>query len=79
MVEEALDLAERLAAAAEAGRVDLGDLGQHARRLLESSTGTPPSWELPAQAAKTLLCLLLGVLREIFDCMPSGWQQCPSS
>jgi hypothetical protein len=43
VVEEALDLAERLAAAAEAGRVDLGDLGRRARRLLESSTGAPPS------------------------------------
>ncbi len=35
LVEEALDLAERLAAAAEDGRVDLGDLGRRARRLLE--------------------------------------------
>lgn len=38
IVDEALDLAERLAAAVEAGRVDLGDLGRRARRLLESST-----------------------------------------
>lgn len=37
-LEEALDLAERLAAAAEAGRVDLGDLGRRARRLLASTT-----------------------------------------
>ena len=37
VVEEALDLAERLAAAAEEGRVDLTDLGRRARRLLESS------------------------------------------
>jgi hypothetical protein len=38
IVAEALDLAERLAAAAEAGRVDLGDLGRRARRLLASTT-----------------------------------------
>ena len=35
---EALDLAERLAAAAEDGRVDLSDLGRRARRLLASTT-----------------------------------------
>lgn len=34
LVDDALDLAERLATAAEAGRVDLGDLGRRARRLL---------------------------------------------
>jgi len=38
IVADALDLAERLAAAAEAGRVDLGDLGRRARRLLASTT-----------------------------------------
>lgn len=38
LVEEALDLASRLAAAAEAGRVDLSDLGRRARRLLASTT-----------------------------------------
>lgn len=38
--DEALDLAARLAAAAEAGRVDLNDLGRRARRLLASTTGT---------------------------------------
>jgi hypothetical protein len=38
VVDEALDLAERLAAAVEAGRVDLGDLGRRARHLLEAST-----------------------------------------
>lgn len=37
-LDEALDLAQRLAAAADAGRVDLGDLGRRARRLLESTT-----------------------------------------
>jgi hypothetical protein len=39
IIAEALDLAKRLAAAAEAGRVDLGDLGRRARRLLASTTG----------------------------------------
>ena len=34
LIDEALDLASRLAAAAEAGRVDLNDLGRRARRLL---------------------------------------------
>jgi hypothetical protein len=38
IVADALDLARRLADAADAGRVDLGDLGRRARRLLESST-----------------------------------------
>jgi hypothetical protein len=35
IIDQALDLAERLAEQAEAGRVDLGDLGRRARRLLE--------------------------------------------
>jgi hypothetical protein len=39
IVDEALDLAERLVAAADAGRVDLGDLGRRARRLLAATTG----------------------------------------
>src|SRR3990170_6318008 len=38
ILDGALDLAERLAAAAEEGRVDLGDLGRRARRLLEATT-----------------------------------------
>jgi hypothetical protein len=38
LVDEALDLASRLAAAAEAGRVDLNDLGRRARRLLAGTT-----------------------------------------
>lgn len=38
IVDEALDLAERLVAAVDAGRVDLGDLGRRARRLLASTT-----------------------------------------
>jgi hypothetical protein len=37
LLDEALDLAERLASAAEEGRVDLGDLGRRARRLLAST------------------------------------------
>ena len=35
---EALDLAYRLEAAAQAGRVDLNDLGRRARRLLAATT-----------------------------------------
>ena len=38
ILTEALDLAKRLAAAAEAGRVDLGDLGRRARHLLAATT-----------------------------------------
>ncbi|MBA3605772.1 MAG: hypothetical protein M3487_10820 [Actinomycetota bacterium] len=41
LVAAAIDLAERLATAAEAGRVDLGDLGRRARRLLASTSGAP--------------------------------------
>jgi hypothetical protein len=41
IVDEALDLAERLVAAADAGRVDLGDLGRRARRLLAATTAPP--------------------------------------
>jgi hypothetical protein len=37
IIDEALALAERLADAAEKGRVDLPDLGRRARKLLESS------------------------------------------
>lgn len=37
-LDEALDLASRLASAADAGRVDLHDLGRRARRLLDSTT-----------------------------------------
>jgi hypothetical protein len=37
LLDDALDLAERLAAAADAGRVDLGDLGRRAHRILEST------------------------------------------
>jgi hypothetical protein len=38
ILEEALALAERLAEAAEQGKVDLGDLGRRARRLLEKTS-----------------------------------------
>ena len=44
LLDEALDLAERLASAAEEGRVDLGDLGRRARRLL-ASTARPTESE----------------------------------
>src|SRR5581483_9919393 len=40
LIDEALALAERLAEAADQGRVDLGDLGRRARRLLEKSATT---------------------------------------
>ena len=40
ILDDALDLAERLAKAVEDGRVDLGDLGRRARRLLDASTGS---------------------------------------
>jgi hypothetical protein len=39
LLDDALDLARRLVEAADAGRVDLGDLGRRARRLLTSTTG----------------------------------------
>ena len=39
-LDEAMDLAARLAAAAEEGRVDLSDLGRRARRLLASTTAS---------------------------------------
>ncbi len=41
VMDEAFDLAERLVAAADAGRVDLGDLGRRARRLLEATSRSP--------------------------------------
>jgi len=37
LVDQALDLAERISQQAETGRVDLADLGRRARRLLEST------------------------------------------
>ena len=41
LVDDALDLAERLVEQTQAGRVDLGDLGRRARRLLEATTPAP--------------------------------------
>ena len=40
IVDEALDLAQRVAEAAEQGKVDVVDLGRRARRLLASTTRT---------------------------------------
>jgi hypothetical protein len=37
IVDQALDLAERLVEQTQAGRVDLGDLSRRARRLLEAT------------------------------------------
>jgi hypothetical protein len=37
LVDDALELAERLVEQTQAGRVDLNDLGRRARRLLEAS------------------------------------------
>jgi hypothetical protein len=39
VLDEALELAERLASQVEEGRVDLGDLGRRARRILEKTAG----------------------------------------
>jgi hypothetical protein len=41
VLDEALDLAERLALQVEEGRVDLGDLGRRARHVLEQTTRPP--------------------------------------
>ncbi len=38
IVDEAVSLAQRIVEDADRGRVDLGDLGRRARRLLESTT-----------------------------------------
>jgi hypothetical protein len=46
VLDEALDLAERLANAAEEGRVDLVDLGRRARRVLEKTAGLPEAEQL---------------------------------
>ena len=40
LVDQGVELAERLLQQTETGRVDLGDLGRRARRLLESTTKT---------------------------------------
>jgi hypothetical protein len=46
LLDQALDLAERLAAAAEEGRVDLGDLGRRARRVLAATARSGDSEQL---------------------------------
>jgi hypothetical protein len=37
LLDDALDLAERLAEQSQSGKVDLADLGRRARRLLEAT------------------------------------------
>lgn len=46
VLDQALDLAERLASAAEEGRVDLGDLGRRARRVLAATARPGESEQL---------------------------------
>jgi hypothetical protein len=46
VLDEALDLAERLATAVEEGRVDLGDLGRRARRVLAKTARPQDSQQL---------------------------------
>ena len=46
LMDDALDLAERLVEQTQAGRVDLNDLGRRARRLLEASTPGPDETKL---------------------------------
>ena len=46
LLDEALSFAERIAVDAEKGRVDLGDLGRRARRLLEASARPPEAEQL---------------------------------
>jgi hypothetical protein len=46
VLDQALDLAERLASAAEEGRVDLGDLGRRARRVLAATAKPGESEQL---------------------------------
>ena len=43
IVDQALDLAERLAEQTEQGRVDLNDLGRRARRLLQATSAPDDS------------------------------------
>jgi hypothetical protein len=43
IVDQALDLAERLAEQTQQGRVDLNDLGRRARRLLEATAAPDES------------------------------------
>jgi hypothetical protein len=46
VLDDALDLAERLATAVEEGRVDLGDLGRRARRVLAKTAGPTEAEQL---------------------------------
>jgi hypothetical protein len=46
LLDEALSFAERIAEDAEKGRVDLGDLGRRARKLLEASAKPPEAEQL---------------------------------
>jgi hypothetical protein len=46
VLDDALDLAERLATAVEQGRVDLGDLGRRARRVLDRTSRPPEAEQL---------------------------------
>ena len=46
VLDEALELAERLASQVEEGRVDLGDLGRRARRVLEKTARPVESEQL---------------------------------
>ena len=54
LVDEALDLASRLAKAADVGRVDLSDLGRRARRLLAATTSPdqPPLTRSPGGCSR---------------------------
>jgi len=46
ILDEALELAERLASAAEEGRVDLGDLGRRARKVLAATAKSSETEQL---------------------------------
>ena len=46
VLDDALDLAQRLANAAEEGRVDLADLGRRARRVLEKTAAQTETEQL---------------------------------
>jgi hypothetical protein len=46
LIDEAVALAERIVEDADKGRVDLGDLGRRARRLLESTSSPRDSEQL---------------------------------
>jgi hypothetical protein len=46
LLDEALSFAERIAEDADKGRVDLGDLGRRARKLLEASAKPPEGEQL---------------------------------